>query len=61
MYQAYFVNLITGRIFYSSSPKTNKSDEYYPKRNSEGWSRITEDMYNLLWKVRNEAINSTVK
>lgn len=52
MYSAYFVNVITGQLWYSASPKFNKSDEYYPKFNAQGWSRINEDLYNTFRKVQ---------
>ena len=48
MYTAYFVNVNTAELKVTSKPQDNPSLSY----NSDGWSRISEDMYNLLKRVQ---------
>ena len=52
MYEAYFVNINTGELFRSGSPKNNKCECFYPEFNVEGWSRVRWSMYKLLDNVR---------
>lgn len=52
MYIAYFININTGQIIVSHNPSQNPSHVSYPQYNAEGWSRINENLYNLLDKVK---------
>jgi len=53
MYETYFVNVSTGELYRSGSPKNDKCHCFYPEFNVEGWSQVKYNIYTLLKTSQN--------
>lgn len=52
MYYGYFVNINTGQLMVTSNPKDNPANVFYPSFNVDGWSQLTEKLYNTMKLVQ---------
>jgi len=53
MYTGFFVNFMSGELLRTSQPKDNPCNVFYPDSDSNGWSQIHFDMWQIMKNVQN--------